>query len=465
MISRLAGFELEIIRRDSHAWWSLLCLAALVFLSFASTSFDAARDDSDKRAVAAAERARWLGQGTKDPHSAAHYSIFAFKPSPTLSGLDPGIGPFVGQSVWLEAHHQNDLLNRPLQNATLLQRAGLGNPASLLLTFAPLVVFLLAFVVVAQDRERGSLRLALGAASHPSAIIHAKALAIWGASTGLLVLPAVAAEFVLAAVGSHLSIDVFTRLSLWFALMAVYLALLSAIGIVVALRARDARIALAMLFGFWIVAALVLPRAGSSAADTVRPLPSSQIVRQQMLDEAAAYWTAEDTALHKVQLFTQYGVTRTDDIPNFRMAELDMVERHSHQVFDRILGDFYEKVASQDRLFSALGFLSPTIAVQSLSASLSGSDFSHHHDFIVKAEGYRRALVNRMNADGMAHRAEGDERHTNDERLWAQIPTFAYTAPVLGSATGTTLPALGALLLWLVGTWLLLSATARRLRP
>lgn len=465
MIFRLARFELEIVRRDRRAWWSLLCLAALVLLSFASASLDATRGDADKRAVATAERARWVGQGEKDPHSAAHYSIFAFKPSPALAGIDPGVGPFVGQSVWLEAHHQNDMLDRPLQNASLLQRAGLANPASLILAFAPLIVFLLAFKVVAQDRERGTMRLALGTTTHPAAIIRAKALAIWGASTGLLALPVAAAALALVAIGGRLDVDVLARLALWVALMASYIALLAAIGIVVALRARDARIALALLFGIWIVAALVLPRGASSVADGLRPLPSSQAVRQQMLDEAAAYWTAEDSARHKAQLLIRHGVTRIEDIPNPRMAELDMVERHSHQVFDRILGDFYGQVESQDRLFSTLGLLSPTIAVQSLSAALAGSDFSHHHEFITTAERYRRDLVNRMNADGMAHSARGDARHTNDQQLWSQIPEFTYSTPELGRATATIWPALAGLLLWLTGAWLLLSTAARRLKP
>lgn len=465
MIWRLARFELDIVRRDRRAWWSLLCLAILVLLSFASISLDAASGDAEKGEVAAAERARWVGQGVKDPHSAAHYSIFAFRPSPALNALDPGVGPFVGQSVWLEAHHQNDMLYRPQQGASPLERAGLASPASLILTFAPLIVFLLAFVVVAQDRERGTMRLALGAAVHPSALIRAKTLAIWTASTGLLVLPVALIGLVSVMIGGRLDSDILLRISLWSVLIATYLALLAAIGIIVALRARDARIALAILFGLWIVLALILPRGASAVVDSLRPLPSSQIVRQQMLDRAPAYWSAEDEKRQRAALLARYGVQRIEDIPNPRMAELDMVERHSHQVFDRVLGDFYGRVTGQDRLFSALGFLSPTVAAQSLSASLAGSDFSHHHSFITAAEAYRRNLVNRMNADGMAHVAHGEERHTNDARLWSQIPAFAYSAPTLGRSNMTALPALAALLFWLGAAWLLLGATARSLKP
>jgi len=465
MMLGLARAELLIIRRDPRAWWALILLAAFILLTFAGASIEAARGNADKAAIAEAERSRWLNQGEKDPHTAAHYSIFAFKPTPALVGLDAGAIPFVGQSVWLEAHHQNDLLHRPQQGASPLQRAGLASPAALILGIGPLIVFLLAFSLVARDRERGTMRLALGMAGSPQMVVAAKALAIWSAATGLLVLPVTTAALFVSAASDALTGDVLLRLALWSVLMGAYLALPATVGVLVSLKATNARIALAALFGLWILFALVVPRAASSAADGLRPLPSSQQVRQQMLDEAPAYWSAEDSERHKRQLLAAYGVARLEDIPNVRMAELDLVERHSHQVFDRILGDFYSRVAVQDRLFASFGFLSPTVAGQALSASLAGTDFSHQRHFIDSAERYRRTLVNRMNAEGMAHPASGHERHTDDASLWSQIPPFAYSAPALGASTGTALPALAALLLWLCGAWLLLRTAARRITP
>jgi ABC-2 type transport system permease protein len=259
--------------------------------------------------------------------------------------------------------------------------------------------------------------------------------------------------------------DALLRLLLWALLMTAYLGLLAAGGVAVALRAPNARIALALLFGLWIALALAAPRGASSAADNLRPLPSSQAVKQRMLDEAPAYWSAEDAAHQKAALLARYGVSRIEDIPNPRMAELDMVERRSHQIFDRVLGPFYAQVTSQDRLFASFGMFSPTVSAGALSASIAGSDFSHHHDFIVAAEHYRRNLVNRMNGDGMAHAAQGSARHVNDIGLWSQVPEFAYRPPALGSANATALPALVTLLLWLAVAWGSLALSARRLRP
>lgn len=465
MMSGLVATELLILRRDRRAWWALLALAAFILLAFTGGAIDAARGNADKAGIAAAERSRWLNQGVKDPHSAAHYSIFAFKPAPALVGLDSGAMPFVGQAVWLEAHHQNDLLHRPQQGASLLQRAGLSSPAALILGIGPLIVFLLAFTLVARDREQGTMRLALGMAAQPRSLVGSKVLAIWGAAAALLVVPVMLAALLVSGTSGLLTADAVMRLALWATLMIAYLALPAAIGVLVSLRATSARIALALLFGGWILFVLVIPRAASNAADTFRPLPSSQQVQQQMLDEAPAYWSAADSERHKRELLIRYRVSRIEDIPNPRMAELDLVERQSHRVFDRILGGFYGRVAGQDRLFASLGFLSPTIAGQALSASLAGTDFSHQRDFIDTAERYRRALVNCMNADGMAHRAGPQTPHTNDARLWSEIPAFSYVAPTLGSQNATALPALGALLFWLGGACGLLVLAARKIAP
>lgn len=465
MTGSLVWLELTILRRDPRGWLSLVALAVLILLSFAAIAASNARSDADKHGVAAAERARWVGQGEKDPHSAAHYSIFAFKPSPPLAPLDPAAEPFVGQTVWLEAHHQNDMLYRPQQSASLLQRIGFASPAALITGFAPLIVFLLAFTLVAQDRERGTMRLALGAAAHPSVIVRAKALAVWSASTGLLILPILFVSLLWLGIQGRLDGDVLLRTLCWGLVMTGYLALLSAIGIAMSLRLANARLALAALFGLWILFALMAPRLASGTVEATRPLPSSQAVRQQMAEEAPSFWSDAQNARNRAALLKRYGVTRIEDIPNPRMAELDLMERHSHQVFDRVLGNFYGKVKAQDRLFAALGFLSPTVAAQASSASIAGSDFSHHQHFIDRAEDYRRDLVNAMNADGMAHHAHDKERHVNDARLWSSIPEFRYEAPPLGRLSAAAWPAMSALLFWLILSAFLLNVSARRLRP
>jgi len=467
MIGALARYELLALRRSRAESLPLLCLGFLVLLSFLALAIQNGAANGERSKVAAAERDRWLNQPAQDAHSAAHYSIFAFKLAPALSAIDPGIAPVVGQSVWLEAHHQDDMLYRPQQDASPLQRMGTPSPAGLIVDFAPLLAFSLAFAAIARERERGTLRLALGAANDPRRIVWSKALALWAALAVALLMPLALLAPIAALLSHALTGDVLLRHLLWLTTMAAYLALLVAIGIAVAVRARASRLALALLFGGWLLFVLVLPRAIGVHADAARPLPSTAQVKQALLDKAPAYWTPESSEEHFRTLFARYGVSRKEDMPvDARGAELDLAERRSHKVFDAVIGGLYDKVEAQDSLNAALSVLSPAAAMRVVSPVLAGGDFRQHRDFIDRAEGYRRALVNRMNAAVIGHvHNHGGPRAVDDRRLWEQVPAFAYDPPPLRSSWGGAWPAIAALLLWVGLSAAMMASAARGMRP
>lgn len=466
MIARVVVYEWILLLRDRRAVAALACLAVLLVAALGINATALARDNAAKRQVAAAERERWLAQPAKDPHSAAHSSIYAFKPAPALAALDLGVEPFVGQAVWLEAHLQNDLLYRPQGEATVLDRAGLRHPAALLVALAPLLAFLLAFTTVARERERGTLRFALGAAVDARVLPLSKALAVWSTLIAALVLPLVLAAAVAALAGGTLDADVALRLLAWSGGAALYVGVFAVLGVAVALRAADARLALALLFGVWAVFALALPRLASTAAVALQPLPATQAVKQQLIDEAPSYWSAEQGLRNEAQILAAAGVTRRQDLDsNYRGLELDLAERHSHQVYDRVLGGFHDRVVAQDLTFAALAWLSPAIALNALSPALAGTDFAQHRRFIDAAEHYRRGLVNAMNAEVAAHRPSADGKaYAGDAALWAAQPEFRYAAPRL-SLAGATAPPWLALLAWLAAALLWLVHIARSLRP
>lgn len=466
MIARLVVYEWTLLRRDRRAVGALACLAVLLVAAYVANALSLARDNAAKAQVAAAERERWLAQPAKDPHSAAHYSIYAFKPAPALAALDLGVEPFVGQAVWLEAHQQNDLLYRPQGDATALDRAGLRHPASLMIALAPLVAFLLAFAAAARERERGTLRFALGAARDPRVLPFAKALAVWLALVAALVAPLVLAAAIDAIARGVWNADIAARLAAWAGIMALYLAVFAAIGVAVAIRARDARLALAALFGAWALLALAVPRLASTAAVAARPLPPTQAVKQRIADEAPSYWSAETARENEAAILASAGVARREDLPgNYRGLELDRAERHSHAVFDRVLGDFYDRVVAQDRAFAAFAWLSPAVALNALSPAFAGTDFAQHRLFVDAAEHYRRSLVNALNAVVAAHRPGADGKaYAADASLWAAQPEFVHEPPQLAQARAAdaALPALAA---WLAGALAWLALGARRLKP
>ena len=114
----------EMLRDGRFRWLSasvLVLLGAAVAMGMAHTRDIQAQHETAQ----AAAREDWVNQGEKNPHSAVHYGTYAFKPTMTLSAIDPGVTPYVGVSAFLEGHRQNQLEFRPAQDATAMQRLSL----------------------------------------------------------------------------------------------------------------------------------------------------------------------------------------------------------------------------------------------------------------------------------------------------------------------------------------------------
>jgi ABC-2 type transport system permease protein len=463
----LVRLEIVNLLRDSRLVAALATFAAVFLLSGVTALVDLRQDARIKAEVAAAERDRWLRQGEKDPHSAAHYSVYAFKPARPLQTIDPGIVPYVGEAVWLEAHLQNDLLFRPQQDANSFERLGVVDPAGLLIRFGPLAVFLLAFAVAAREREHGVLGLALGTAPARGGYFATKVVSVLAAALVTLVVP-VTLTGVVGIATTTAYIDDIVRLAGWTLAAIAYTGVLATIAVCVCVIARSVRTAFAGLLVLWVVLVLAALPAASAASEWWHPLPSFQQMKLVLAEEAPAYWTPETGAEQIAGILRRYGAAREEELEqtvNIRGAQLDVAERHAQAVFDREIGGFYDRVQSQDRVYAHLGWLSPAVAFEATSAAITGTDFFHHRHFIDAAEHYRRALVNRMNADLIPNPAVAGREHTNDINLWAQVPAFDYEP--LGASRGflSALPGVVALAGWLVGATALLGAAMTYVRP
>jgi ABC-2 type transport system permease protein len=467
VVTSLVRLEILKLVRDFRLVAVMAAFGGVLLLSGTVSLLDVHEDAATKTRAAADERQRWLGQGEKDPHSAAHYSIYAFRPARALQAVDPGIVPFVGETVWLEAHLQNDLLFRPQQDSNAFERLGLVDPAGLLMRFGPLAVFLLAFAVAAREREQGVLGLALGTASTRVTYFGTKLVSVIGVGVPILLGPLVLiGTLSLMTVGGGAD-DVF-RLVGWTLGAVAYIGTLAAIGIATCMGSRSVQMAFAGLLLAWLMLVLAALPAASAVASWRSPVPSFHQMKLVLADEAPAYWTPEAGAEQIESILQRYQASREEDLQqkiNIRGAQLDVAERHAQAVFDREIGRFYDRVQAQDRVYAQLGWLSPAIAFDAVSAAFAGTDFFHHRHFIDAAEQYRRGLVNRMNADLIPHPAVNARQHTNDETLWSQVPPFEYEPRPAWSAARSAAPGLVALAGWLVAAGVLLRVTATRIGP
>ena len=201
MISRIARKELTEMLRDGRFRLLAGMVLAISVLSLAA-GWKTYSDLSRQHAAAQAEtRAQWLGQDKKNPHSAAHYGMYAFKPKSQLAMVDTGIDPYMGVAVWLEAHKQNDFKFRPAQDRTAVQRFGEMTGAEVLQVLLPLFIVLMTFAAFAGEREQGTLRQLLSLGVSRRDLVMGKALGVAVALALVLVPSTVLAVAALALFG------------------------------------------------------------------------------------------------------------------------------------------------------------------------------------------------------------------------------------------------------------------------
>ncbi|MDI4231745.1 DUF3526 domain-containing protein [Bradyrhizobium sp. Arg237L] len=464
MIATIARKEFnELIRDGRFRWAASIVLALLVTALVAGGHYQ--RDlVKQQRAAQAAEQARWYAQDPKNPHSAAHYGLYAFKPRVAPAFLDPGVEPYTGIAVWLEAHKQNEMIFRPSEDATVAQRFGEMTVALVLQIVLPLVIIMLGFNAFAGERERGTLRQLLSVGLRPRDLVAGKMLgsaaalalivgpaALLGATTLALIGPAGGElRFILLAVAYLLYLGIFLFLTL-----------------AVSARASSSRFALVVLLAFWAVNCLLAPRVVSDLAAERHPLPEGVAFKARL--QAALHDPAGPSRMMKertAELLQKYGETREEDLPvNLAGLSLQVGEEHGYEVFGKFYNELYAPMKAQNRLLSRAAAFFPQLGIQAISMGLAGTDLAQHLDFIRAAEEHRRAELKIINDDILEHPVKAGDVHLGDRELWARVPAFHYQAPSIGWVLSNHALTFILLLLWFGLAACFAWTGAARLRP
>jgi ABC-2 type transport system permease protein len=453
----------ELIRDGRFRWVAAIVLALLVTALAAGGYYQ--RDlIAQQRAAQAAEQARWYAQDPKNPHSAAHYGLYAFRPRLAPAFLDPGVEPYTGVAVWLEAHKQNELIFRPSEDATIAQRFGDMTVALVLQVVLPLIIIMLGFGAFVGERERGTLRQLLSLGVKPRDLVAGK-MAGLAAALALIAAPAaLLGGATLALIGPAQGM---TRFALLGVAYLLYLGILLFLTLAVSARAPSSRFALVILLAFWSVNCLLAPRLVSDFAAERHPLPEGVSFKARL--QAALHDPAGTSAMMKARtaaLLSQYGVTREQDLPvNLAGLSLQVGEEHGYEVFEKFYNELYAPMEAQNRLLQRAAALFPQLGIQAISMALAGTDLAQHRDFTRAAEEHRRVELKIINDDILEHPVKVGEVHLGDRELWAKVPAFRYQAPGVGWVLSNHSLTLVILLLWFGFAAGLAWTGAARLRP
>jgi ABC-2 type transport system permease protein len=457
MIWTIVRHELRDLLRDGRFHWAAGIVFGLLTASLAAgwayQRAVAAQHDHAARVT----RETWLAQPAKDPHSAAHYGAYAFKPRGLLTLFDSGVNAYAGVAAWLEAHKQNEFQFRPAQDRASMARLGHLTAATTLQHLLPIVIVLVAFTKFAGEREDGTLRQLAATGTSLVTLAAGKATGV-AVALALLLAPATligaAALLYASPVGAG---DVGARVAALFGVYGIYFGLWILVSLAVSAWTARASHALGVLLVFWAANAVLAPRLAADMSRRSYPTPTafemSQAVRHETYDGLPVHaYNVRHAAALRTRLLAQYGVSRLEDLPvNFRGMDYLEREAHSDAVWDRHVGQLWDAFGRQSRMHQWASLAAPMLSVRALSSALTATDYFHHQHFAAAAEAYRRRLVEVMN-HRLAYGGSSAQRgaYSADASFWSSVEPFSYEPPALTWSMAQAQPAVLALIFWSV---------------
>lgn len=452
MNGAIAVKDLAVLGRDRFLRGLLLVTFVLVLASVLAGLQREQVFDKEKAAALEVDREVWMNQGDRNPHSAAHFSRYAFRPGSPLALLDPGTNDFAGLAIWMEAHFQDPAVFRRAEDGGELSRYVQLTPAFLLLTIAPLLVFVMLFGSIAGEREDRTLRQLLASGIDAGQFFRGKLAA------GLcLAFVAFAAAFLPLAILSalvspvDLTSDAILRLVSLFVLYTAYLVAFVAIAIGVSALFRTRQAAFLALIAVWTAMVIVVPRLGADLATSLHPQPDATQATNDLRNASNTYYKDMDRREQiDADLLARYEVESIEELPiEYGAYILQISEELSNPMFDDIYSGMDETYDEQESVARSLSWLTPAISAASLSRGIAGTDRLHQREFARAAEAHRRDMVKLLNDDYMINAGEAGYSYTANTELWEQFVDLDHQLPPLPQVGSAYLKDALILLLWL----------------
>lgn len=466
MIVTVARKEFRGVLRDGRVLVSAGVLLLLGLVALASAGARYASLNSERAIAQALIQAQWIEQGDKNPHSAAHYGIHAFRPALPLSFFDPGVLAYEGVSIWLEAHKRNFPAGRPADDLTALARFGELSLGFVFQALVPLGLLLMTYAAFSSERESGTLRQLLASGVTPAQLFAGKFLGLGGAALLLL------APLLLLCFGVLVFASGTTWLPAAMVLLAaciVYAALLLLLALTVSARASSSQSALLVLLAFWAVITFVVPRIAADLGRILQPTPTLSEFQRGVDADLATGLDGESPAARvekrRSQLLSLYKVGREQDLPiNFQGIVFSIQDDVSNAVYDKHFGILERAIDAQVDVFEAASVLSPRMALGLISQEVAGTSLQHQRHFERGAEAFRRTLMDILNRDIAMNSKTGEADYRAGPGLWRQTGEYRFEPEPLAASLARCAAPLTVLVLWfmvLVGASV---ATTRRLQ-
>jgi ABC-2 type transport system permease protein len=257
----------------------------------------------------------------------------------------------------------------------------------------------------------------------------------------------IAAAVLVRAAGSEIGVDTAARALALAAVHIVYLIVCAAIAVAASAVHRSSRAALFTLISLWIALWIVLPRTLPVVANLLYPIPSRasfQAAVERRVRELGDSHDPNDPRFQelKARYLARFGVSRVEDLPvNYNgvvMLEGEKLTTDAYRDHLRQLLDVYER---QSALVESCAFISPFVAMRTVSMAVSGVDVRHAVEFERQAEDFRFQMIQHLNQLHTEQVAQARDRYSGgaegaaptrqriDRSHFQEIDAFSFRQP------------------------------------
>jgi ABC-2 type transport system permease protein len=411
-------------------------------------------------------RHEWEEQ-ERNPHSAAHFGTWLFKPFTFLSLYDNGLNNFTGTSYRVEAHKQHEVSYSTVQDTDSQLRFGELSPALVFQLLVPLLIIILAHGAVSSEREQYTLRLVSVQGGNMRGLLWGKILGNYFIML-LTVLPAL----VVILFGAWLFKEpaLLTRSLAFCGAYLVYFFIITALTVMVSAWCKRSTGALFVSLGAWVLCCILLPRIATWWADQASPLPSRYAFNRK-IQEGYAKGLGSDGAVmdrrkrYEQQVLKQYKVDQVTKLPvNFSGLSMQYGEDYYSMVYQKVATETDSLIRRQQTLLETVAMFNPFMAIQQASMGVSGTDYFHHLDFHQQARLYRDEFIRRLNMELTNNGgAYGSSDYKAGPAYFKNTAPFHWRLPSAGNAIRWHLLSWVSLAGWLLITFLLMLITAKKM--
>ena len=458
--------------RDRRLLILVIFMTILQFLALLSgyNRFEAL--DEERKELNAANRKDWETQREKHAHSATHYGTYLFAPQPTLSFLDFGILNYVGSSIRLEAHLQQDAQFSAANESGSSIRFGDMSLSSILQTLMPLLLIFMCFSAVSGEKENGTFKWLLVQGGSIRKILWQKVMAYFSISVILLLSIMLIAALFLMINGYDFNQQLFSQFVFLTIIYAIFYFITVCLCIAVSALSTSSRNALMILLAIWLIFVVLLPKYAANLGDNLYPLHSKYHFHKAIEKGVSQGVDGHDPnnlrsrqfidsilAAYQVDSISQLDI----NIDGLLMQE---DEDYRAMVTKKEFDQLYRQIEKQNKVSHLASFLDPFIAIRDLSMGVSQTDYPSQVAFERQVQEYRLYMMRYLNEYMSFNTKAGDWETKAPREVYLGLKKFRYEPPPAVSAVFENYSLLlTSLAVWLAIACFIINLSSKKLKP